>query len=103
MNNNAFCFFITILLFGGAVSALSADVVWNTPVTIDGAGQTGQYPSLALDSGANPRVSYYRFDDASLRYASRNAGTWTNSIVDAPVLASSPSLALNGNDNVGVS
>ena len=54
--------------------------VW-TVETVDVAGGTGQYPSLA-DSADDPAVAYYDAINGDLRYARRSGGRWVLAAVD---------------------
>jgi MYXO-CTERM domain-containing protein len=51
---------------------------------IDEAGpDVGMYPSVAVTSKDEPVVSYFDRETASLRFAARVGGVWTNHVVDA--------------------
>ena len=66
--------------------------------TVDGSAGVGQYSSLALDSGGNPHVSYYRAG-GGLLYASRSGGQWQIQLVqDGWMVGAHTALALNAFD-----
>jgi hypothetical protein len=71
------------------VRALDANgLAWGAPVTVDAAGNTGQYCSLAVVNG-NPAIAYYRPSGTQLRYV--RATNATGSAWGAPqVLDSAP-------------
>lgn len=50
---------------------------------VDGAANTGQYTSLALDNNGNPRISYYDSTNGDLRFAQFNGAVWTLETVDS--------------------
>ncbi len=66
---------------------------------IDTEGNVGWYNSIALDSGNNPRVSYYDVTNRNLKYAYLN-GTWTAETVDnsSDTVGLDTSLALDSGD-----
>ena len=66
---------------------------------IDTEGNVGRYNSLALDSGNNPRVSYYDATNGDLKYAYLN-GTWIVETVDnsSDTVGIDTSLALDSGD-----
>jgi len=67
--------------------------------TVDSEGYIGFYSSLALDSFGNPHISYYERD---LKYAHYDGNSWQIETVDSSddiEQLSSPSLALDINDN----
>lgn len=69
------------------------DGVPDGPVTVENAkirhgiedegADVGMYPSVAVTAKDEPVVSYFDRDTASLRFATRAAGVWTNHVVDA--------------------
>jgi hypothetical protein len=52
--------------------------------TVDSGGDVGQYASLALTAGGNPRIAYYDATGNQLKYVENNGAGWeTPIIVDA--------------------
>jgi hypothetical protein len=61
---------------------------WTAPVDVDTDGNTGEYPSLAIDAAGEPEIAYYRCGDYSptnqncdmgkdgLKLARREGGRW---------------------------
>lgn len=47
------------------------------------AGSTGLTPSLAVDNGGVPHVSYFDAQNVDLKYAVKSGGTWVKETVDA--------------------
>lgn len=65
----------------GRTSAFAQADVVIIPATIEGPG-VGLYSSLKLDSSGAPRVAYYDFFDADLRYAVLTGNNWSTQSVD---------------------
>jgi hypothetical protein len=55
---------------------------WYTQ-TVDGSGQVGNHPSLALDSAGKPHISYRDIDHQDLKYARLDATGWYSVTVDS--------------------
>ncbi|MFA5859331.1 MAG: carboxypeptidase regulatory-like domain-containing protein [Elusimicrobiota bacterium] len=52
--------------------------------TIDNLSDAGQYNSLVIDSGNNPKISYYDWTSSDLKYASYSTSTgWDIDVIDA--------------------
>lgn len=51
--------------------------------TVDAAGITGEYTSIAIDDQGNPHISYYDNSNENLKYAHKLNGTWHISTVDS--------------------
>jgi hypothetical protein len=61
---------------------------WTMPVDVDTDGNTGQYPTLAIDAAGEPEIAYYRCGDYNpmnqncdqgkdgLKLARREGGRW---------------------------
>ncbi len=83
---------------------------WNT-VTVDSAGDIGDYSSIAIDSGNNVHISYHDFDNDILKYAECNAtdnctqsSSWNTAIVDdASGVGEFSSIASDDNDTIHIS
>jgi hypothetical protein len=76
---------------------------WTTE-TVDSTGNTGWDTSLALDTGDNPHIAYYRFDQGNLLYAKLVVSSWEIETVDsAGDVGSFCSLALDGNNDPHIS
>jgi hypothetical protein len=85
----------------------SASGTWNIQ-TVDSDGDTGYWPSLALDSAGNPHISYFLHIVASgdLKYASWESvsGTWNIQTVDSDRnVEAKTSLALDSAGNPHIS
>jgi hypothetical protein len=76
---------------------------------VDSAGDVGEYTSLALDAGGNPRISYYAFETGALKYAFCDTGcdnpsNWANLAVDSSSkMDGDTSLVLDGSGNPRIS
>ena len=57
---------------------------WYTQ-TVDSSGRVGNHPSLALDSGGYPHISYRDIDNQDLKYAYLDATGWYSVTVDSSV------------------
>jgi hypothetical protein len=64
-----------------AIDADLAAKAWQTE-TVDSAGNTGLYTSLALDMEDHPHISYYEYNNADLRYAYHDGSAWTTDTVE---------------------
>jgi len=62
--------------------------------TVDDDGDAGQQVSLAIDSDDRLHVAYRR--DRQLRYALFDAGTWSTTIVDDPLLGGDTAIGVDG-------
>ena len=84
---------------GGHASA-GDTYVWHVEI-VDTDGDVGQYTSIDLDSGDNPRVVYFA---GELRYAYYD-GTWHVQTADdtGTVVHDAMSLALDSGDNAHIS
>jgi len=51
--------------------------------TVDAAGDTGPYSSIALDEAGRPQIAYYSAKDGVLRYAAWSGTDWITETVDA--------------------
>jgi PKD repeat protein len=71
-------------------------VTWQNE-TVDQLGGTGEYSSLAIDSGDNLHISYQGGADGYLKYAFFN-GSWSIMGVDGPDVGYYTSLALDSSD-----
>lgn len=56
--------------------------IWSRQ-TVDGALDTGDYNSLALDADDNPCISYYDVTNADLKFARWNGSAWAKETVDS--------------------
>jgi len=78
---------------------------WQT-YTLDSAGNTGWYPSIALDSSGKVHMSYIkdRSDDARIKYVTNRSGSWQKFIVDDDAESESGwnSLALDSAGNAHI-
>ena len=60
--------------------------------------------SIALDSNDIPHISYYNYDNFSLKYANKLSGSWQSWVVDANDNAGKQnSIAIDSNDNAHIS
>jgi hypothetical protein len=76
---------------------------WTTE-TVDTTGNTGKDTSLALDTGENPHIAYYRIDQGNLLYAKHTGTSWAIEPVDTfGDVGEFCSLALDGNDDPHIS
>jgi hypothetical protein len=67
-------------------------------------GDIGAFISIAVDTVGNPHISYYRYINDDLRYASRINGIWYITTVDSTEdVGAGNSLALDANDNPHIS
>ncbi|MFQ5428768.1 MAG: hypothetical protein ACE5E1_00540 [Phycisphaerae bacterium] len=68
------------------------------PEVVDNTGDTGRYPSLALDADGAPHISYVDWTNRDLRYATKSGGNWTLETVDsAPGYVGGTSVAMTWN------
>jgi PKD repeat protein len=75
---------------------------WETAV-VDSDGETGGYSSTALDINNYPHMSYYDYDNGSLRYARWTGSTWLKDTVDSADYPGHTSLALDSGGNPHIS
>ena len=61
---------------GILLQATQAVAGWQI-TTVDSNGNPGQYSTIAIDSGDNPRISYYEPDSKVIRYAKWTGAAWT--------------------------
>jgi len=72
--------------------------------TVDSSVDVGEFSSLALDSYANPHISYFNNPDYDLKYASFNGGAWQIETVDSEgMVGEQTSLALDSSGNPYIS
>jgi uncharacterized delta-60 repeat protein len=58
--------------------------LWNAPVTIDPAPESGAYLSIAVDANGRPGIAYFDGTMGDLKYAySPTPGTWNDQIVES--------------------
>jgi hypothetical protein len=95
---------ITILLLAGSWLSEPALAGWHIE-TADSTGSVGiEGTSLALDSNANPHISYWDEDNEALKYAAFNGSTWDIQTIDnAADDGDWSSIALDTNDNPHIS
>jgi hypothetical protein len=74
-------------------------VGWVT-ATVDSTGETGWYPSIAIDPGSGiPAIAYYDMTNANLRYAAWDGDSWNRTTLDATGdVGQYPSLAFDPAD-----
>ena len=85
------------MVFLPVLSTSASALDWSDE-TVAGAGDVGQYSSLALDRDGNPRICYYDATNHSLNYAGKDGDLWHTEIVDQQdieTIGQSPSLALD--------
>ncbi|HDL19865.1 MAG TPA: PKD domain-containing protein [Nitrospirae bacterium] len=72
--------------------------------TVDGTGNTGMWPSLALDISDRPHISYYDYTSRALKYAYYDGATWQIQTVDSSGdVGYDISLALDSSDRPHIS
>ncbi|MGB7159575.1 MAG: hypothetical protein WBD40_16025, partial [Tepidisphaeraceae bacterium] len=58
--------------------------LWNAPVTVDGAPESGHYLSIAINADARPGIAYFDGTHGDLKYAFSAAGSaWTSEVVES--------------------
>lgn len=72
---------------------------------MDSGGSTGWSPSLALDGGDHPHISYMDFSNYDLKYAHHDGGSWYTETLDTYHVANSKdtSLALDSDGHPHIS
>ena len=65
-----------------AISAAGMALPWNLE-TVDAAGFTGYFTSLAFSPDGQPAISYYDGTNGDLRFARFNGTSWATAAVDA--------------------
>ena len=75
---------VTLVCLGALVPSIRAERSgWSIETVDSTGGNTGFYTSLALDSSGYPHISYYYYDNTTLRYAYQDGGGWHISTVDS--------------------
>lgn len=69
-----------------------------------GVDYVGWHPSLALDAGNTPHISYADVHGQSIKYATRNDNTWSTEIIDqgTDMIGLLSSLAIDANGGIHV-
>jgi len=80
---------------GDLIYAVRDGSAWSFSA-IDTAGDTGKYPSLALDSSGQPAIAYLNDSSGNLMYAERTGSVWALEVAGSGRL---PSLALDAAGN----
>jgi hypothetical protein len=79
--------------------AVKSGGTWNTEM-VDNDGDSGNGTSIAIDGSGNPHIAYLRYpsllshSDNTLKYATKQGGTWTIDEVDASGRMADPSVAV---------
>jgi hypothetical protein len=75
-----------------------------TPRQVSGADYVGWHPSLALDAGNTPHISYADVGGQAIKYATRSNGAWSTEIIDEGtyMIGLMSSLAIDSNGTMHV-
>ena len=55
---------------------------FTVPIIIDGSGEVGFKPSVAIDQYNKPHISYYDLTDKTIKYATNSSGSWRTYTID---------------------
>jgi len=101
---------LTTALFAVCFIAATPGWTWGTDWLIETVDEgpsysrVGKWCSIALDSQAHPHISYHQPNQDNLRYAHRDAGTWSVQIVDTNYTTGEyTSITLDSNDHPHIS